>query len=311
MKKTILSAAIAGLLVASGYASAATINFTFDADGTGAGAAVTGNVIDWAPGNTLAIGGAGGAVLPVGATTTSYYQANLNSVLYNGSNAYSNGSGGTYFTLVAGFGEKVTGAALVPGAGINTFGYNAATNPAGGSYFKMFANTVGVGNDLTGAGFVSQKLILSGYFTGLTASVTAFTDLRTGLPLLSPLDGFGTDDWAGVQTIRTNGSSDVSARLNYVDTDYFGGLNVGGLFALALTNSSLISPYNQANPSRCLSDGATDCAVASNIGAINGITGPDFLFQSDANSAFVPEPGSVALFGAALLGFAFSRKRKF
>lgn len=306
MKKTILSAAIAGLLAASGYASAATINFTFDADGAGAGAAVTGNVLDWTPGNTLAVGGAGGSALPVGATTTSYYQANLGGVLNNGATAYSNGAGGNYFTLVAGFGERVT----TSFPGFNAFTYDASANPTGGSYFKMYANTAGVGNDLTGAGFVSQKLILSGYFTGLSAQVAVTLDAR-GNPILSPLDGFGTNNWVGTSTIHTLGSSNVTARLNYVDTDYFGGLNVGGLFALALTNSSLISPFNQANPSRCLSDGVTDCAVATNIGPINGVTGPDFLFQADANSSFVPEPSSVALFGAALLGFAFSRKRKF
>lgn len=311
MKKTILSAAVAGLMAVAGTASAGPVSFTFDPDGLGPAAASADNaLLDWSPGNTLAVGGAGGVLLPLGTQVTDYFQANLSVVKDgNGLISFANGTGGQYFTLVAGFGEAVNGAAMVGPNGTNSFVYDPTANPAGGSYFKVFVNNV-VGNDLTGANFTNGQLVLGGVITGLTANVTATGNVQ-GLPPIQTLDQFGADNWAGTQSILTNGAANVTAQLTFVDTDYFGGLVSGNQFAIALSNTSLITPYNQANPSRCLSNGAADCAIASNIGPINGVSGPNFLFQSDANSSFVPEPGSMALLGAAFLGFALSRKRKF
>jgi hypothetical protein len=308
MKKTLLSTAVAALLGISGSAVAGTITFTFNPDGNGLGAgAINGAaLLDWAPGNTVAVGGAGGgALLPVGTAVTDYFQANLGSVIgTSNNNLFSNGTGGNYFTIVAGFGETVNFAGGNAAVGINTFGFDAGA----ANFFKVYKTTTAA-NDLTGAGFTSTTEILSGSIVGLNASVTAF--FQGGAPLL---DGFGNNDWGDVLSLLTTGSASLLAKVTSVDANYFPDLPLGTTFdTYTLSNSSLITPYNQADPSRCFSsDGVTSCNYGANVGAVNGISGPNFIFQSDANSSFaVPEPGSVALFGAALLGFALSRKRKF
>lgn len=305
MKKTILSAAITGLMAISGSAAAVPLTFTFDP--TGGGGGMAGNAtLDWAPGNTLAVG-SGGLPPQQGMSLTDYFQANLGVVKDGGGSVtFANGTGGSYFTLVAGFGETVTGGGLIGGNWTNSMVLDPS-NPV--NYFKMYA-TGAVGNDLTGAGFTSPKVILSGTITGVNANVMA-TGNPGGVAPVGLLDQFQANDWGNTQSIFTIGAASLVAKITGADAGYFPSLVPGGSFVIALSNTSLITPFNQVNPSQCLSDGVADCVIASNIGPINGISGPDFLFQSDANSSFVPEPGSVALFGAALLGFALSRKRKF
>ena len=75
-------------------------------------------------------------------------------------------------------------------------------------------------------------------------------------------------------------------------------------------NSSLITPYDQIDPSRRFSTGLVTDDTATNIGAVNGISGPNFIFQADANSSFAPEPGALALGGIALAGLALLRSRR-
>jgi hypothetical protein len=80
-----------------------------------------------------------------------------------------------------------------------------------------------------------------------------------------------------------------------------------------LTNTSNITPFGQVNPSSQFSiNGIANGGTPNNIGAINGIIGPNFQFQADANSSFtrqaIPEPGTLALLGAVCMG-AFLRRR--
>lgn len=294
--------AAAGLFVAVGAAQA-TVSFTFNPTGAGfgAGAIASATTLDQAVGSTLALNATnGGRPLAVDTQITDYYQANLAIVQdENGDILFSNGGSGKFFTFVATFTEYVT-SSVVDGAGVKTtFGITGGT-------FKMCAQTAS-GNNLAGTGFAcAGNGILSGTIKGGNATQTGFPSS------LQPLDRFGADNWGGTQTVTSAGAASLLAQLDFVDAGYFPDLNVNTLLTLASVNSSLISPYDQVNPSRRFSSNTiANGDVAANVGAINGVTGPNFIFQSDANSSFaIPEPGSLAIVGVALAGLALVRRRK-
>lgn len=326
--KKLIAAAVLGLGL-TGVAYASALTFSFQPCGNATCTITGAGLLDWAPGNTLAESGAGGgALLPVGAKVTDLFQANLGTVqdpLTN--NLYANGGGGHYFTVVASFGEKVSSTFLGPigpvalGSkwfGGNTFEFDPTSTA--NNFFYVYENDVAIGNNLTGAGFTAGKIILSGkivsVFSQENVDPNFFTTDLSGLPSIKPcgrLDQSPNGNQLGpVDTICVGGSSDVTTHVEYADKDYFPDLPVDLSFVLGLTNTSLISPYKQIDPSlNFTNDGIASGNTPNNIGAINGISGPNYVFQSDANTSFVPEPGSLALIGASLLGvFGIGRRKE-
>jgi len=307
---------VAAIALGLGVASAAQADlFAFDPTGTGSTAISNAAVIDPLPGNSLAIGGAPPGGLTTSSTTTNLYQANLGAITDASNNVlYTNGTLGHWFTFVAGFGESVTSCsgALLGGCSSATF----AVNGSAPNFANMYVNTTGVGSDLTGAGFTSGTSILSGNVISGTSNYTV-----TGVPGVNQTpncpqtnialpstcldqspDG---NNYPGIQTVAGVGSADIVIRINTVNSLYFPTLHTGDLISLFL-NTSLVDPFRQANPSAAFSNnGVTSANTPNNIGAINGLSGPNFQFQSDANISLtvnrVPEPQSLALLG---LGFA-------
>ncbi|MBK8536168.1 MAG: hypothetical protein IPL59_14170 [Candidatus Competibacteraceae bacterium] len=160
-KKTLLAAALLAAFGATAPAWAVQTTFTFDPTGTPgvAGDIASVGIIDEAPGSALAVGGVtavnnfvSNALLGTRLSTdfTLLYQANLSSMQFPSTlNAFSNGSGGDFFTIVAGFGEKVTNVTRVIGVDVATFGWNSS---APVNFFAIYAQGA-LGNNLTGAGF--------------------------------------------------------------------------------------------------------------------------------------------------------------
>jgi len=206
---------------------------------------------------------------------------------------------------VAKFDEKVlsTFADLITGSVTNNFSIGNGT-------FKMCAQAA-LGLNLAGTGFsCAGNGILSGTITSGFATQTGFA------ARLGALDQSGVNNWPGVTTVTSTGSASLVATINFADDNYFPDLEEGTRLVLAAVNASVITPFRQTDPSRRFSsDTVANGDQLANVGAINGISGPNFIAQSDANSSFdtvteVPEPGSLALAGLALAGLSLLGRRR-
>ena len=305
MKKLLSKTLIATALALPALAYAAATPILFDTNGALAGGLVSVDLLDWTPGNALAVNGnpTSGFLAP-GSTTQLLYQSNLGLVSLGGVTQAAAGIGGAQnFTAVAGFNEIV----LTNSTGLNpTFGFNDVQARTATNFFFVYANQVG--NNLAGTGFVGSTIALSGYVTSVTSSNYTASVTAAGAPVIGPrLDNFGTDNYPGIGTLVGSGTSDINIKIDFANAAYFPDLVAGS--SLSFFNSSQVTPFFQADPSRCFSsNGTVGCNTANNVGAVNGVrqagdaSAHNFQFQADGNSSFqkVPEPGSLALLGLAL-----------
>lgn len=304
-----------GLLsLVSSQAAHATVLFTFDPTGSGGAGNVQAAVFDFAPGNALADNALLGApaLLP-GTTFNLFFQAKLNTVQDSTNTAVALGNN---ITLVAGFTEVVTGTNVVGGAlGSVTSSFGLASN-ATVNFLKMYHGGA-VADDLNGTGFDDGTLILDAVISANSGSFSV--EAPNGVANQNTFDGYLGDNYSGLQSVVGGGGVQLTANVLSYNSNYFtGGLPASALL-ITLFNSSNITPFNQANPSRTFSSTGTTGGtgnLAPNLGSVNGLgggtAGPhDFQFQADANASFsiIPEPASLLVFGL-LGGCGFIGRRR-
>lgn len=296
-KKAVLGAAVA--LAFSAAAQADPI--LFNPAGTGLGGASTVNTFDWAPGNALAVGPVPITAGSVGTAFQLLYQANLGTVYAPDTvtKVHEQGAGGNYFTIIANFTESIAA------VGVNSVTFGTAAAPVT-NFFSICAQTAN-GNPLAGTGFGCASPILTGR---VIVSDGVFS--LTGGGANTALDQFINNDWVGTGTVTGVGGFSIQVLVESFNAGYFPGFDPTTDVVFSLFNGNNELAFAQVDPSKCFSTDGKDVpaacnaanAKAPNLGAVNGISGPDFLFQSDSNGSFkvqqIPEPGGLALLGAAL-----------
>ncbi|MBS0372037.1 MAG: PEP-CTERM sorting domain-containing protein [Proteobacteria bacterium] len=343
MKKMLKIAAALAVIGAASQAHAGFSAQTVTIDPDGAGGAfgdISVTSLNWLAGNAVTVGAGGSTGQTIASLNSSlssgtavfqsYYQAQLNTFVYN-----NGGSSSTYtpvgqWTVQASFQEAATATSV--GAA------NISLSPISGTV-SIYYNAVQTANDITGTGYSDGIKILQGTIVGGSGTfqnTTFINDLLVSLGLIpsnptpiTDLDHFGANDAPGIKSIQGNGQSslvvDIGASVgDFIDSNFFK-TNITSMSLVdggdVSDTGQLVDPFSQANPSDQIVGytpqyggalGDTNGVIAANDGTTFS-RNSDFQFQTTNVTSFqykVPEPGSLALVG---LGFALTgalRRRK-
>ena len=341
--------ALGAMVLASSFAlpAFAADTITFDADGSGG---VNGNqavgAFDWAAGSTLSDDSIPTAS---GDSFDTYSHGTLIGFLDENGDAAGAPTGlntaGTGFeiTFISGFTETITGQTsslagydvggdFMVGGGDDVITIDttitlesAATQNV--NFFKVYYDDLSdasglKSSSLEGTGYGDGLLILDasvGVVSGNFTSTLQFIDVDNsgdfsfGDTILTvDLDQSSNgDDWLAQQSLAGEGATSLEADAFYQDNNFFKD-DISSLIADLFFNTSNVLPFQQTNPSRSFDDGSGG-SILPVLGSINGLTGPDILFQTDANNSFVktvPEPGSMFLLGMGLFTLGMARRRR-
>lgn len=233
------------------------------------------------------------------------------------------------WTVIYGFTEAVvdTGAFPFPSATFLIIDSAPLAGFGAKNFFEIYYNKPTNASSLTGTGFNDGTLIMSGTFKPFDSisgeGFSLFSITGSGTP---NLDGSGVDNYPGIDTLPGTGSVSAEVDIGFAHGDFFGALSS----ILLNFDTTINDPYTQTDPSACFYNkpGASDPTLAgglggagacgvnpATIGALNFVSGPNNMFQTNGSASIngvnVPEPGSLALIGAAMaaLGGVATRRR--
>ena len=260
---------------------------------------------DWAPGSGVGIGGNPPNGPVAGTKVTTYAQAILNALLDPNGKLLTLPTT-TQFTFVMGYPQVVTFVSPPPFPVVSS---TLDSSPPTGTpnFFEIWVSGVDA-DPLAGTGFNNGKRILFGQITSSLASYGQAQCTLFGSPEpTSQFDRFPSindNDYPGVRTVCVSGGDQVSVNIITADTDYFPTFDPTSQATLiARFNNSIVTPFDQANPSRLFVPGDAGFdgsappppSIAPKLGTVNGqVQGTmtlDFEHQDDDNQSF--ELGTV------------------
>ena len=228
--------------------------------------------------------------LTVGKTFQLDYEAVLGGLIdINGVTFTPPGLNSTYqITVVASFTEVVTS---TTGASAS---FSLAPVQSPNSYFEVYYNPALTANNLAGTGFNDGTRILTGSPSSDQSSSGNFNLAldSTNQPIIQAFDQFDPTSYPGQLSVTGVGSSLINVNVASFDPTFF----VSPVVSLGF-NTSTATPFNTTEPAKLfagLPNGAAPNIVA-NPGAINGVSGPDFQFQADANNSFNVAAPAIAI----------------
>ena len=331
-----LLALTCGITVGLGGVAQASDTILWRPEGTGS--AVTIGSFDWAPGNTLSVGGTTAVtnfLLNEGdggdrdITFTTCFQAHLATTDVGTPPGL--GIDGPFpadyeYTVVLGFRESVTAVDFPTGKVATTFDF-VAGQP---NFFEIYYDELALipdgtvnSNALAGIGYNDGTLVLAGTIVSAGSNFAIHVDDVTGIPTLSDFDQFGANNYPGILSVEGNGDTDpstggttaLSVAVTFQNSAFF----PASISIISLEfQTDQITPFLDVNPSALFWDGTT--LFAPNIGSVNGLAeidggGPDFQFETDARNTFtatreVPEPATTSLLGLVLAAMILAVMRR-